>query len=245
MDLATIKSAGMDLGTGQRDIELNDPSVYTTVEAVPVVAPLPEGTKLETRGKGLNAVDVLVSDRITNNPFTRFLGGLADALTLGTFDFDKRGDWHGSDYEHKSGLMGGSGYGKVWDQEEQNKLLEVQKKADLSGTPTPTKQEAIDSLPGRRVLDAYETEKRQALRDEELKYFMAIYPGLADMINDEIAKRRYEAETRMPSELQKRFNSARSNYVGALLGRSQAQQNIANAAAMGLGRYSGIRNVAG
>ena len=245
MDLATIKSAGMDLGTGQRDIELNDPSVYTTVEAVPVVAPLPEGTKLETRGKGLNAVDVLVSDRITNNPFTRFLGGLADALTLGTFDFDKRGDWHGSDYEHKSGLMGGSGYGKVWDQEEQNKLLEVQKKADLSGTPTPTKQEAIDSLPGRRVLDAYETEKRQALRDEELKYFMAIYPGLADMINDEIAKRRYQAETTMPSELQKRFNSARSNYVGALLGRSQAQQNIANAAAMGLGRYSGIRNVAG
>ena len=32
--------------------------------------------------------------------------------------------------------------------------------------------------------------------------------------------------------------------VGALLGRSQAGKNIADAVATGLGRYSGIRNVA-
>ena len=226
-----MKGMVTDPGISGRNVDLN--------------APLPEGGQLETRGRGLNKYDALIGESVTKNPFTRFLGGLADALTLGTFDFDKRGDWHGSDYEHKSGLMGGSGYGKVWDQEEQNKLLEVQKKADLSGTPTPTKQEAIDSLPGRRVLDQYEAQKMQEQRNEQLKYLLAAYPQLAGMINDEIANRRYEAETRMPSEIQKRLNSSRNNYVSALLARSQAQKNIADSVATGLGRYSGIRNVAG
>ena len=55
--LATIKSAGMDLGTGKRDVDLNDPLVYTTVEVEP--APIPEAAQLATRGKGLNKYDVL------------------------------------------------------------------------------------------------------------------------------------------------------------------------------------------
>ena len=63
LKLASINSTGTDLGTGQRNVNLNDPLTYTTVEVEP--APLPEGTKLETRGRGLNAVDVLVSDQIT------------------------------------------------------------------------------------------------------------------------------------------------------------------------------------
>ena len=238
MDLATIKSAGTDLGTGQRDVNLNDPLVYTTSEIAADPAPLPEGTKLETRGKGLNQRQVLVGEDVGTNPFTHFLKGLADFATFGISDLDQSGNLFGGEH-------GATGYGREWDQEAQNKLQEIKKAADLSGTPTPTKQEAIDSLPGKRVLDQYETQKMQEQRNEQLKYLLAAYPQLAGMINDEIAKRRYQAETTMPSELQKRFNSARSNYVGALLGRSQAGKNIADAVATGLGRYSGIRNVAG
>lgn len=242
--LATIRSAGMDLGTGKRDVDLNDPLVYTTVEVEP--APLPEGTQLETRGRGQNAVEVLVSDQITDNPFSRFIGGLADALTLGTFDFDKRGDWHGSDYEHKAGLRGGSGYGKVWDQEEQNRLKEVQRRNDLNeGRATPTRNEAYEALEGREVLDNYSDARARRKRDEQLSYMMAAIPGLAEVINDEIYKRRMQIELNSPSEIMKRYNASRKGYVDALLGRAQAQANIANATAMGLGRYSGIRNVAG
>ena len=70
---------------------------------------------------------------------------------------------------------------------------------------------------------------------------MAAYPQLAGMINDEIFDRRMQIEYNSPSEIQKRLNASRSNYVGALLAKSQAQANIANAAAKGLDRYSGIR----
>lgn len=240
--LATIKSVGMV--DGKRDVDLNDPLVYTTVEVEP--APLPEGTQLETRGRGQNVVDVLVSDQITDNPFSRFIGGLADALTLGTFDFDKRGDWHGSDYEHKAGLRGGSGYGKVWDQEEQNRLKEVQRRNDLNeGRATPTRNEAYELLEGTEVLDDYSDARARRKRDEQLKYMLAAYPELAEVINDEIYKRRMQIELNSPSEIMKRYNASRKGYVDALRGRAEAQERIANATAMGLGRYSGIRNVAG
>ena len=234
--LATIKSAGMDLGTGKRDIELNDPLVYTTVEVAP--APLPEGTKLETRGSGLNQRQVLVDEAAGTNAFASFLKGLIDFGTFGISDHDKKGNLFGGEH-------GVTGYGREWDQEKQNKLKEVQRRTDLSeGRATPTRNEAYEALEGREVLDNYSDARARIKRDEQLKYMLAAYPELAGVINDEIYKRRMQIELNSPSEIMKRYNASRKGYVDALLGRSQAQANIANATAMGLGRYSGIRNVA-
>jgi len=228
--------------TRGKKIELTDPSVYTTVRVEP--ADIPEGAKLEERGSGINKRQVLVgADVKDNDPFGAFLGGFADLILQDVTDFDKRGNIRGE--EHTKGLRQGSGYGKEWNQEKENKLVEEKRRADIaSGDATLTKQEAIDSLPGRGVLDKYEMQKMQEQRKDQFDYFMDAYPQYAKMINDEIAKRRYEAE-QMPSEVLGRINKSRDNYISALLGRSQAQANIANATAMGLGRYSGMRNVAG
>jgi hypothetical protein len=128
------------------------------------------------------------------------------------------------------------------DEYNEKRLLEKQRKADLdSGDATLTKQEAIDSLAGRGVLDEYEMQKMQAQRKDQFDYLMAAYPQLAGMINDEIFDRRMQIEEKSPIEILGRINKSRDNYIGALLGRSQAQSNIANATAMGLGRYPGVR----
>ena len=236
--LATIKSAGIDLGSGKRDVELNDPLVYTSVEVEP--APIPEGAKLETRGTGLNENQVLVGEDVGTNAFTHFLKVLADVVTFGISDFDESGKlWapFGGSLEHT-----GSGYGREWEQEEQNRLKEVQRRNDLNeGRALPTREEALKALEGREVLDDYSDARARRKRDEQLKYMLAAYPELAGVINDEIYKRRMQIEYNSPSEIQNRINASRSNYVSALLGRSQAQKNIADATAMGLGRYSGIR----
>ena len=235
--LVTIKSAGMDLGTGKRDVDLSDPLVYTTVEVEP--APLPEGTKLETRGSGLNKRQVLVDEAAGTNSFASFLKGLIDFGTFGISDHDKKGNLFGGEH-------GVTGYGREWDQEEQNRLKEVQRRNDLNeGRATPTRNEAYELLEGTEVLDDYSDSRARRKRDEQLKYIIAAYPELAGVINDEIYKRRMQIELNSPSEIMKRYNASRKGYVDALLGRSQAQANIANATAMGLGRYSGIRNVAG
>tara|TARA_R100000700_G_C3155355_1_gene132758 strand:+ start:279 stop:1058 length:780 start_codon:yes stop_codon:yes gene_type:complete len=241
--LSTIKSVGMV--DGKRDVDLNDPSVYTTVEVEPALPP--EGAKVVNIGRDLNKSQELVGENVGENKFLDLLKGLLDYKSSGLFN-PISGFLPGSDYDKKGDFFGEnplSGYGRKWDQEKENRLAEQKKRADLSGTPTLTKQQAIDSLPGRRVLDAYEAEKRKALRDEELKYFMAIYPGLADMINDEIYKQRMRIELNSPSEILGRINKSRTNYIDAIRGRAEAQERIANATAMGLGRYSGIRNVAG
>ena len=238
--LAKVKSSGTDLGTGKRDVELNNPLLYTTVEVEP--APLPEGTKLETRGRGQNVVDVLVSDQVTDNPFSRFIGGLADALTLGTFDFDKRGDWHGSDYEHKAGLRGGSGYGREWDQDKENRLKKTQRINDLqSGKAVPTIEEAAEIIKTMNMFNKYSDERTIRKETDTLNRIIDIYPKLEGVVNDAVLKRRLQTEYLSPSEVQGRIQSARNNYVSALVNRSIAQKNIADATAAGLGRYSGIR----
>ena len=235
--LATIKSAGMDLGTGKRDVDLNDPLVYTTVEVEP--APLPEGTKLETRGSGLNQRQVLVDEAAGTNAFASFLKGLIDFGTFGISDYDKKGNLFGGEH-------GVTGYGREWDQEKQNKLKEVQRRNDLSeGRATPTRNEAYKLLEGTEVLDDYSDARARRKRDEQLKYMLAAYPELAEVINDEIYKRRMQIELNSPSEILGRINKSRTNYIDAIRGRAEAQERIANATAMGLGRYSGIRNVAG
>jgi hypothetical protein len=236
MNLATIKSAGMDLGTGKRDVELNDPLAYTTVEVEP--APLPEGTKLETRGSGLNKRQVLVDEAAGTNAFASFLKGLIDFGTFGISDHDKKGNLFGGEH-------GVTGYGREWDQKEQNRLKEVQRRNDLNeGRATPTRNEAYKLLEGTEVLDDYSDSRARRKRDEQLEYMMAAIPGLAEVINDEIYKQRMRIELNSPSEILGRINKSRTNYVDALRGRAEAQERIANATAMGLGRYSGIRNVA-
>ena len=101
--LATIKSAGLDLGSGKRDVELNDPLVYTTVEVEP--ASIPEGAKLETRGRGLNQRQVLVNEDVGTNSFTHFLKGLADFVTFGVHDFDNSGNLFGGEHKKVYYLM--------------------------------------------------------------------------------------------------------------------------------------------
>ena len=221
IDLSKIKSVGMV--NGKRDVSLTDPLEYTTYSAEDV--PLPEGTEVIVEGSPINRKEILVQ---TDQPtgFGKFLAGLRDVVSGNKYDYDRQDRIPLEEFQQKE-------------------IVKQKRKADLSGRPTLTKQEAIDSLPGRRVLDQYEAQKMQEQRNEQLKYLLAAYPQLAGMINDEIANRRYEAETRMPSEIQKRLNSSRNNYVSALLARSQAQKNIADSVATGLGRYSGIRNVAG
>ena len=221
IDLSKIKSVGMV--NGKRDVILTDPLEYTTYSAEDV--PLPEGTEVIVEGSPINRKEILVQ---TDQPtgFGKFLAGLRDVVSGNKYDYDRQDRIPLEEFQQKE-------------------IVKQKRKADLSGRPTLTKQEAIDSLPGRRVLDQYEAQKMQEQRNEQLKYLLAAYPQLAGMINDEIANRRYEAETRMPSEIQKRLNSSRNNYVSALLARSQAQKNIADSVATGLGRYSGIRNVAG
>ena len=93
LQLASINSTGTDLGTGQRNVNLNDPLTYTTVEVEPVVAPLPEGAQLETRGRGLNKHDVLIGESVTKNPFTRFLGGDVTKKSIRTFVMFKKCFW--------------------------------------------------------------------------------------------------------------------------------------------------------
>ena len=214
--------AGLDTGTGKRDVDLKDPLVYTDTEIEDV--PLPDDLIYVTRGKGLKKKEYVGNKGRDELNFLQKVGlGIVDAMSDNKFDWDRADLIPKDEYNEK-------------------RLLEKQRKADLdSGDATPTKQEAIDSLPGRRVLDEYENQKMQAQRNEQLAYLMAAYPQLAGMINDEIFDRRMQIEYNSPSEIQKRLNASRSNYVGALLGRSQAQSNIADATAKGLDRYSGIR----
>tara|TARA_B100001113_G_scaffold166377_1_gene136130 strand:- start:1429 stop:2130 length:702 start_codon:yes stop_codon:yes gene_type:complete len=228
-DLITAYTLGSLSGIDTRkvgqnkEVNLKDPLVYDTYSAEDI--PLPEGTEVIVEGSPINQREILVQ---TDQPtgFGKFLAGLRDLVSGNKYDYDRQDRIPLEDFQ-------------------QREIVKQRRKADISGDAIPSPEKTRKSIETQRIQDDYNAERRRIERDEELKYLMAVYPKLADMINDEIAKRRYQAETTMPSELQKRFNSARSNYVGALLGRSQAQQNVANAIAMGLGRYSGIRNVAG
>ena len=228
--LATIKSVGMV--NGKRDVDLNDPLVYTTVEAVPDPAPLPEGTKLETRGRDLNQRQVLVNEDAGTNAFAHFLKGLADFATFGVHDFDQSGNLFG-------GQHGATGYGRVWDQETQNKLLEVQQQADLSGDQLPSPEQIGKNLESQAKLDDYAIARLQQLNNIELERFKNAYPQYAKMINDEIFKRRMQAELNSPAEIQNRIAASRNNYVSALVNRSIAQKNIADATAVALDRKFG------
>ena len=230
---------------GGRDINLKDPLVYTTVEVEPALPP--EGAKVVNIGRDLNKSQELVGENVGENRFLDFLKGLLDYKSSGLFN-PIQAILPGSDYDKKGDFFGEnplSGYGQKWDQEKENKLAEQKRKADLGGDAVSSPEQTRKRIESQRVQDAYLFERLKKLNDYELTRFKDTYPQYAKMINDEIYKRVMQAQYNRPDLLQQRMEKARDNYVGALLTRSQAQKNIADATSVGLGRYSGIRNVAG
>ncbi len=217
--LATIKSAGLDLGTGKRDVELNDPLVYTTYSAEDV--PLPEGTEVIVEGSPTNRKEILVQ---TDQPkgFGKFLAGLRDIVSGNKYDYDRQDRIPLEEFQ-------------------QREIVKQKRRADLGGTAVPSPEQTRKRIESQKIQDAYLFETLKKLNNYELERFKRSYPQLARVVNDEILKRRLQVEYNSPREIQERMNSARRNYTNALLTRSQAQANIANAVATGLGRYSGIR----
>ena len=124
-------------------------------------------------------------------------------------------------------------------------ILKQKRKADLSGDALSSPEQTRKRIESQKVQDAYLFENLKKLNDYELTRWLNTYPQYAKVINDEIYKRRMQLELNSPSEILGRINKSRTNYVDALRGRAEAQKNIAEATAMGLGRYSGLRNVAG
>tara|TARA_B100001094_G_scaffold19780_1_gene16838 strand:+ start:920 stop:1666 length:747 start_codon:yes stop_codon:yes gene_type:complete len=231
--LGTI--SGMDTGKvgGNKDVNLKDPNVYTTLGTTSEPAPLPEGALLEERGSGLNKRQVLVgADVKDNDPIGRFLGGFADLILQDITDFDKRGNIRGE--EHTKGLRPGSGYGKEWDQEKENKLALEKVKADLGGDALPSPEQTRKSIETRRVQDDYTIERLKELNDYELERVKDAYPQYAKMINDEIFYRRMQIEYNSPREITERINASRRGYVDALTKRAAAQSLIADATSKGL-----------
>ena len=223
LDLSKIKLSGTDLGTGKRDVSLTDPLEYKTYSLEDV--PLPEGTEVIVEGSPLNQQEIVVQ---TDQPtgFGRFLAGLRDIVSGNKYDYDRRDEIPLKEFQEKN-------------------IAEKRRRADIENDRAiPTLRDWEEGEDYRRASDEYEFEKMKIQRDEQLRYMMAAIPGLAEVLNDEIYKQRMRIELNSPSEILGRINKSRTNYVDALRGRAEAQERIANATAMGLGRYSGIRNVA-
>jgi len=239
--VATVVPKGMDTTSGERDVKLNNPLLYTTVEVEP--APIPEGAKLETRGTGLNEQQVLVGEDVGTNAFTHLLKGLADAASFGIWDLDESGKlWapFGGSLEHT-----GSGYGREWDQKEQNRLLEVQRRTDLNeGRALPTRNEVNAALTYREGLDDYSDSRTRDKRDEYLDYLLAANPRIMEQISNQIFENR-RREEQLNSAVSKNLNAAYGRSNSAKLANAEAYLRIAQGIASGLGRHSGIRNVAG
>ena len=235
--LATIKSVGMV--DGKRDVDLNDPLSYdplsyTTVEVEPAAPP--EGAKVVNIGRDLNKSQELVGENVGENKFLDLLKGLLDYKSSGLFN-PISGSLPGSDYDKKGDFFGEnplSGYGRKWDQEKENRLAEQKRRADLSGKPTMTRDEALASLPGKEVLYNFEIEKMKQQRDEQLKYLLAAYPKLADMISKQIYDNRLLAESTLPSEISKNLTASRLRSDLAKVANAEAYLRIAQGMKSGL-----------
>ena len=223
--------AGLDTGTGKRDVDLTDPNVYTDTELVD--EPLPDDLIYVTRGEGLDKKRYVGNKDRNMNFLKRAALGVLDAIVDNTkvgdktfnFDWDRQNLIPEDEYNAK-------------------RLAERRRKADLSGDALPSSEQTRKNLLTQAIRDNYAIDRLKELNDYELERFKNAYPQYAKVINDEIYKRRMQIELNSPSEIMKRYNASRKGYVDAVLGRAQAQRNIAEATAMGLGRYSGIRNVA-
>ena len=203
-----MKGMVTDPGISGRNVDLN--------------APIPEGAQVETRGKGLNKYDVLIGEGVDNNPFTRFLGGLADFVTFGKTDFDKRGNLFGGEH-------GATGYGRRWDQEAQQKLLAKQRAARPVNPVSPyldprwlenrnNYMDMIQDRNMRRSLDYYDMYADRAYQNN-LRNLAAQTPWIKDAA--------YFREA-LPSNIENLAASAQRRYLNA----TQAKANLAEAAAI-------------
>jgi len=216
--------SGLDTGYGGgRNINLKDPLVYDTYS--PEDVPLPEGTEVIVEGSPINQEEILVQ---TDQPtgFGRFLAGLRDIVSGNKYDYDRQDRIPLEEFQQKE-------------------IVKQKRRADLSGDAVPSPEQTRKRIESQKVQDAYLFENLKKLNDYELTRWLNTYPQYAKVINDEIYKRRMQLELNSPSEILGRINKSRTNYIDALRGRAEAQKNIAEATAMGLGRYSGLRNVAG
>ena len=216
--------SGLDTGTGKRDVDLKDPSVYTDTAIEDV--PLPDDLKYVTLGEGLRKKEYVGNKGRDDLNFLQKIGlGIVDAMTDNKFDWDRANLVPKDEYNQK-------------------RLTERRRKSDLSGKPTMTRDEALASLEGRRELDRYEIAKAQYQRDEQLKYLLAAYPQLAGMISKQIYDNRLLAERTLPSEISKNLTASQQRANAAQLTDAESYLKIAQGMASGLGRYSGLRNVA-
>ena len=223
MNLATIKSAGMDLGTGKRDIELNDPLVYTDTAIEDV--PLPDDLKYVTRGEGLDKKRYVGNKDREMNFLKRAALGVLDAFVDNTKVGDKvfRFDWDRQDLIPE-------------DEYNAKRLAERRRKADLGGDALPSPEQTRKTIESQRLQADYLFGQLKKLNDYELERWKNAYPQYAKMINDEIFKRRMQVEYNSPSELQNRLAAGFNTRNATKLANAQAYALIANAMKTGLER---------
>ena len=219
IDLSKIKSSGLDLGTGKRDVNLADPLEYNAYSAKDV--PLPEGTEVIVEGSPLNQQEIVVQ---TDQPtgFGRFLAGLRDIVSGNKYDYDRQDRMPLEEFQEQE-------------------ILKQKRRADIENDQaTPTLEDFYESLPYRQAVDDYEIQKQR----DQLDYVFKNYPqyqreAYAAMM-PLIAQSRRISEG-MPSSIQARM------YLSSLAAKENASRQAqmlnaaTNAATAGLGRYPGIR----
>jgi hypothetical protein len=211
--------AGLDTGTGKRDVDLKDPLVYT--DTVVEEESLPDDLKYVTRGKGLRKKEYVGNKGRDELNFLQKVGlGIVDAMSDNKFDWDRADLIPKDEYNEK-------------------RLLEKKLKGDLSGDALPSPEQTRKNLVSQAIRDDYAIDRLKELNDYELERFKDAYPQYAKMINDEIFNRRMEIEYNSPSEIQNRINASRRGYVDAIAKRAAAQNLIADATYKGIDRKFG------
>ena len=211
--------AGLDTGTGKRDVDLKDPLVYT--DTVVEEESLPDDLKYVTRGKGLRKKEYVGNKGRDELNFLQKIGlGIVDAMSDNKFDWDRADLIPKDEYNEK-------------------RLLEKKLKGDLSGDALPSPEQTRKNLVSQAIRDDYAIDRLKELNDYELERFKDAYPQYAKMINDEIFNRRMQIEYNSPSEIQNRINASRRGYVDAIAKRAAAQNLIADATYKGIDRKFG------
>ena len=211
--------AGLDTGTGKRDVDLKDPLVYT--DTVVEEEALPDDLKYVTRGEGLRKKEYVGNKGRDELNFLQKVGlGIVDAMSDNKFDWDRADLIPKDEYNEK-------------------RLLEKKLKGDLSGDALPSPEQTRKNLLSQAIRDDYAIDRLKELNDYELERFKDAYPQYAKMINDEIFNRRMQIEYNSPSEIQNRINASRRGYVDAIAKRAAAQNLIADATYKGIDRKFG------
>tara|TARA_B100000131_G_C18098685_1_gene605081 strand:+ start:57 stop:758 length:702 start_codon:yes stop_codon:yes gene_type:complete len=215
--------AGLDTGTGKRDVDLKDPSVYTDTELAD--EPLPDDLIYVTRGEGLDKKRYVGNKDREMNFLKKAALGVLDAIVDNTKVGDKvfRFDWD------RQNLIPEDEYNA-------KRLVERRRKADLGGDALPSPEQTRKTIQSQRLQADYLFEQLKKLNDYELERWKNAYPQYAKMINDEIFRRRMQIEYNSPSELQNRIAAGFNTRNATKLANAQAYALIANAMKTGLER---------